>query len=386
MPGTQRRTDNKGRILKTGESQRSDGRYQYRWKAKNSQTYDYVYAPTLAELREKEKAVERDLLDGIDLHAGRQTVSERIDEYLKSKKKLKASSRESYMKILAPVRNDPIMKMQIRDVKYTDIKSFYLRKHDDGFKRNSILSLNRIFHPAFQEAVEDDVIRKNPCIMSKILPDIPDDGTTRIPLSEDQEKRFLAFAEKKNFRFTDQMIILIETGMRIGELCGLTLQDVDLANRILNVDKQLQYVDKQGLHIQPPKSDAGIRKIPLTNRAVEAFKRVIDKREQPKVEPMIDGVCGFLFIMKNGSPLRVTYLKDAIHKLEQAYQEEFKDDMPSISAHVFRHTFATRQSQKGLDPKSLSGIIGHSSVDMTNAVYIHYDEDFAEKSFHAIND
>ena len=115
----EKRKDKKGRVLKDGESQRSDGSYQFRY-------YDihhkrrYVYAKTLDALRRKEEDVRRDLDDGIDYSAGEVTVSELVDRYMNMKRKIKTNSSRAYGSAVSRIKASKFGQKQIRSVKTSD--------------------------------------------------------------------------------------------------------------------------------------------------------------------------------------------------------------------------------------------------------------------------
>ena len=116
-----------------------------------------------------------------------------------------------------------------------------------------------------------------------------------------QEESLLSFvkSDKAYYKHYDELIILLGTGLRISEFCGLTDRDIDFENRTVNVDHQLQYFGKKSYRIETPKTDNGIRKIPMSNRVLEALQRVLQNRR--KSDFTVDGYTGFLFITKNGT-------------------------------------------------------------------------------------
>ena len=98
-------------------------------------------------------------------------------------------------------------------------------------------------------------------------------------------------------------IILFKTGLRISEFVGLTLADVDMKNRKININHQLQRKRNMEYIIEDTKTSSGTRVIPMTDDVYECFKRIIANRKKPKVEPMICGKSGFLYLDKNDMPM-----------------------------------------------------------------------------------
>lgn len=104
-------------------------------------------------------------------------------------------------------------------------------------------------------------------------------------------------------KYYEEIYIFFHTGMRISEFCGLTMMDIDLEKRTINIDHQLQRTSKREYVIEPTKTNAGTRVIPMTNEVTEMFRAIIEDRPDYKVEKVIDGYTGFLFLDKDGMPL-----------------------------------------------------------------------------------
>lgn len=376
---TKKRKDNKGRVLKKGESQRKNGTYDYRFTSKSGKTYS-VYAKTLNELREKEKLIERDAINGIDYDAGNQTVDELVDKYINIKRKLKPNSLRAYSSPINRIHNDPFGKRRIRDVKKSDAQAWFIKLHDEGLKRNTISVLKNVLQPAFEMAVEDDAIRKNPFKfnLSELL---PDDQAKRPALTKRQQEKYLAFVREHSHSYYNEIVILLETGLRVSELYGLTLFDIDLFKKRIYVRRQLCRTADKPYFICPPKTSSGIRTVPLSDVAYDAFRNVIANRGTPKVEMMVDGCSGFIFLDKNQNPKVAMHLENHMKSLFKKYKRLFGDALPSVTPHVLRHTFCTNLQQAGLDPKSLQYVMGHSDPTITMSLYTHSDYDFVEGAF-----
>ena len=171
-----KRTDNKGRILKDGESQRQDGIYRYRYTDAMGIRHD-VYSARLVStdklplgskddlsLREKEKVIQRDLDDGIKATVeNKATVNDLFDLYMSGKKELKPSTRANYFYMYNKYVRSGFGRRKIARIKYSDVKSFYNALiHNMGFKPNSMEIIHTILHPVFTLAVRDNYIRFNP--------------------------------------------------------------------------------------------------------------------------------------------------------------------------------------------------------------------------------
>lgn len=382
-----KRQDKKGRVLKSGERQRADGSYEYRYTDPLGKQRS-AYAKTIDELRQKEEQIKKDISDGIAFDAGEKTVAELAQEYFDIKKrKWKRNSIRAYTTALNTVKSSAFGKKKINTVTKKMAQKWFLQLNADGYKRSTIEIIKNILHPAFEDEVEEDHIRKNPFRFN--LSDLlPDDAQKREALTEDQTAHYMQFLREYGGKnYLDDITILKETGVRISELYGVTIKDVDLTNKVLHIRRQLGRTAEKQWFIETPKSAYSSRDIPLTDEAVEAFRHAIANRPTPKVEIIIDGVGGFVFLDKNRMPKTGMHCQNFMRNLHKKYVEIYGEHVPKVTPHVFRHTFSTRMMQKGLDPKSICYIMGDNSIDIVMNTYTHADVSFIHRAFkEAMND
>ena len=336
-----KRKDNKGRNLRLGESQRKDGRYVYKYTdiyGKPQFIYAWKLIPTDKtparkredlSLREKEKQIKKDLDDGINTAGGKMTVCQLYAKKNSQRKNVKLNTekgREYLMKIL---ENDPLGARSIDTVKLSDGKEWAIRMYENGFSYKTIDNYKRSLKASFYMAIQDDCIRKNP-FEFKLSDVLEDDSEPKIILSPEQEEKMLAFMEqdKTYNKYYDEVVILLETGLRISEFCGLTTH-IDMAKRIINVDHQLLKDSEIGYYIGTPKTKNGVRQLPMTERAYQAFKRVLQNRR--KAEPIIvDGYSDFLFLNQQGLPKVGTNYVSMLRGLVKKYNKKHNDTINTI--------------------------------------------------------
>ncbi len=389
---SEKRKDSKGRILKTGESQRSDGRYAFKYTdtyGKPQFVYSWKLVPTDPtpsgkrkdiSLREKEKEIQRDIDDGIDTVGKRMTVCElyakqtgiRSDVVLNTKK-----GRQQLMNILSA---DPLGTKRIDSVKLSDAKEWAVRMHENDYAYKTISNYKRSLKAAFYTAINDDLIRKNPFDFD-IKTVLTDDTAPKVILTREQETNLVAFAQSDKIysKYADEIIILLNTGLRISELCGLTVSDIDFENEKINVDHQLLRDTKVGYYINKPKTKKGIRQIPMLagSKAYEAFQHIIESRLNNNNADIveIDGYKDFLFLNKKGYPRVSDDYLDMLNGLVRKYNKKHTDSLPHITPHSLRHTFCSRMANAGMNPKALQFIMGHSNITMTLDYYTHVSID-----------
>lgn len=368
---SERRKDSRGRVLRTGESQRPNGTYVYRYTDSRGKRQP-IYAPTLEELREKEKSVQHDAMDGINYSAGTITVLGLVERYLKQKQGVRENTKVGYRFVVNLLKKEDFSARKIKDIKPSDAKLFLIKLHEDGKKYSTITTVRGVLKPAFEMAVEDDMIRKNPFTF-RVVDVVPNDSTTRKALSPEEKEKFLAYvlADKCRRRYYDEIIILLGTGLRISELYGLTKADVDIQNRKVRVERQLTRTRHCEYYIEKPKTESGERFIPILDDAVyQAFQNVLKDCKKPKVEYIIDGVTGFLFLDKDGKPKVAGHLEHAMKRIVDHYNEDHGTKL-AVTPHVLRHTFCTDMAAAGMDIKSLQYLMGHSDAYTTMNIYTH---------------
>ena len=167
--------------------------------------------------------------------------------------------------------------------------------------------------------------------------------------------------------------------MRISEFCGLTLKDIDLQNKTVNIDHQLQRTSDMRYIIGTTKTDAGTRVLPITEDVAQMFQAIIEDRNAPKVEKSINGYSEFLFYDDNGMPLVAMHWEHRFNHMVSRYNEIYKVQIPNITPHVCRHTYCSNMAKSGMNPKTLQYLMGHSDIAVTLNVYTHMGLEDAEK-------
>ena len=221
-------------------------------------------------------------------------------------------------------------------------------------------------------AVDDDCLQKNP-FSFELAGVVVNDSVTREDITKDQMRKFLKFVHDDNCycKYYEVFYILFHTGMRISEFCGLTLSDLDMEKRIINIDHQLQRTSEMEYLVSSTKTNAGTRKIPMTEGVFRCFQAIIEDREAPMFEKMVDGHTGFLFLDAQGMPEVAMHWEHRFNHAVKRYNEIYKVQMPNITPHVCRHTYCSNQAKAGMNPKTLQYLMGHSDISVTMNVYTH---------------
>ena len=381
-----KRKDSRGRVLNDGEIQRKDGKYAYQYVDVSGKRKT-VYSWRLIEsdrtpagkkkdepLREKEKKIKEDIANGLISCGGNMNVTELLMKYASQKNGVKHKTKLSYQYAIDVVKREGFGNFRIDRVKMSDAKQFFIDLQNKGKKYGTIYDLRGVIKPAFKMAMDDDLIRKNPFDF-KLSSVIEEDSLKRISLTEKQEESFLDFIKNdKHFsRYYDSIYVLFNTGLRISELCGLTVSDLDFDHKKIIVKNQLLNTGKNEYKIITPKSCSGIREVPMTREVFECLKRIVSNRESKKVELMIDGKTGFLFFNSNGFPTDCHNWDSRFRNIMKKYNKTRGMCMPNVTPHVCRHTFCSKMARNGMNPKTLQFIVGHSDIKTTMNTYVHVD-------------
>ena len=401
------RKDSKGRLLKTGESERKDGRYQYRFKIKGEKNYKTIYSNYLtpSDARgKKEKSLrelEADLENSYSTFGNTQlTLVELIEKYINLKPKLALSTSYNYNKTKDSVVSKHVIgSMSVQSIKKTDVLAFYKYLSDElKYKNSTIQLVHNLIYPTFQMAVDDDMIRKNPC--KDCMKDYPqNDAEEKIALTIEQQEIFLKFIETSPLyeRYYPMFCIFLETGMRCGEVLGLTWNDINFEDGYIDINHQLQYRKLDGHHqylITGLKSKASKRQLPINDK----IKRAFDLQKQwqwtnginclPEKTIEVKGYkeenrSNLVFTSIKGTPFKGNTIDRVLISIVRDYNySELNISkvkgvkpklLPHLSVHALRHTACTNWAKAGMDVKVLQYIMGHANIQVTMNVYNHVD-------------
>ena len=229
------------------------------------------------------------------------------------------------------------------------------------------------------------MINKNP-FEFQLATVVVNDSVTREAITRKQQREFLRFIkEDKHFcKYYDGIYILFHTGLRVSEFVGLTINDIEFDKERIKVDHQLQRTRNMKYEILTPKTEKGERYVPMQKDVADCFRRIIQNRKHPKIEPMIDGYSGFLFLDKNDMPMVALHWEKYFQFIREKYNKLYKEPLPTITPHVCRHTFCTKMAKAGMNPAKLKYIMGHSSMEITFDTYTHLQVDDVKEEMYVM--
>lgn len=384
------RRDKKRRLLRPGETIRQDGRYQFKYLVDGKPKFFYSWKLEVTDplpagkkpcksLREMEESLDVRMVICPNANDDSMTVMELVQRYLLLKKGVKPNTQTNYNFVVNALKKEAFSKKAIGKVKMSDAKLWLLKMQSDGRGYSSIHSIRGVVRPAFQMAVDDEILWRNP-FNFEMKDVLINDSVRREALSKRDMRIFLDFIKNDNHfkKYYEAIFILFHTGLRISEFCGLTVNDIDLEKRTINVNKQLQK-NKRKYYILSTKTKAGARLLPMTDEVYNCFVAILQRRKPPKVEPIVDGVGKFLFYDKNGKPMVALHWEHYFTGIVKKYNSIYKYQLPKVTPHVCRHTYCTNMALSGVSAKTLQYLMGHSDISITLNVYTHIKFDDAQK-------
>ena len=394
-----RRKDSKGRVLKSGESQRSDGTYMYRYSDSTGKRL-YLYGPTLEELRLKEEEVQRDRLDGVKTESRTMTLNDMFERWSEVKRGLKDNTFQNYSYMYKMFVEGDLGKMRLSQIRHSDVRRFYNSLYEaKNLKVSTIDNIQTILHQIFEMAVQDQYLRFNPSDnalkeLKLIYKNKPD---THGALTMDEQRLFFDYL--KNHRRYQHwypiFFVMANTGMRVGEITGLRWCDVSFEKNYISIDHTLVYYNhpKSGCYynIHTPKTESGVRTIPMVESVRNAFEKERYYHETLNIScrAEIDGYTDFIFINRFGNVQNQATLNKAIKRIVRDCNAEMIDKsngepeilLPRFSCHSLRHTFATRLCEAKVNMKVIQDILGHADISTTMNIYTDAKMDLKQSEF-----
>ena len=388
------RKDNRGRVLRKGETQRKyDLMYIYTYTDPFTHNRKYLYSKDLMELREKEKTLIRDQLDGLDVYAaGKSDLNFVFDRYISTKTELRSTTHTNYTYIYNHFVRDTFGKKKIADIKYSDVLHFYLHLlKEKGIQVNTLETVHTVLRPTFQLAVRDGLIRVNPCdgVMAEVKKRPGKNHGVRHALTLEQQRAFMNYIADHPvyYRWRPLFTVLLGTGCRIGEVIGLRWKDLDHEKSMISINHSVTYYPRSDnsyrceFQVSLPKTDAGIRTIPMMEEVRDAFleEKAMQKETGIKNEMEVDGMSGFIFCNRFGNLHNPQAINRAIKRITESHNSEEivkakKEHRPPViiphfSCHHLRHTFCTRFCENETNVKIIQAVMGHANIETTLDIY-----------------
>ena len=401
---SKRRYDSQRRVLKSGERERPDGYYVYRWTDRLGKRHS-ITTKTLEELRQKESGILKNNLDGIRSEAANTTVNDIFDLWCNMKRGLKDNTFQNYQYMYNMFVAPDFGRLKVQALKKSDVKQFYNKLAEErGLRVNTIDNIHTVLHQVLQVAVEDNYLRNN--VSDNVLRELKQSHnigkTHKKALTIPEQNLFLDFLKPEfspYHHWYPVFTVMLGTGMRVGEVTGLRWCDIDMKGNIIEVNHTLVYYNhaENGCYfnVHTPKTEAGKRKIPMLRSVKEAFLEEKKYQEQfgLKCTAIIDGYTDFIFINRFGGVQHQGTLNKAIRRIIRDCNDKQLESgaknpvlLPPFSCHSLRHTFTTRMVESNVNVKVVQEVLGHKDVSTTLDIYTDVTKELARREFEDLDE
>lgn len=361
-----------GRELGKGITQRKDGRYQIRFTNRfgvRETHYTYKFVDAVNMMRELQYEDSKAMnVANPDL-----TVDEWFETWLELYKvnTCRNTTIEQYKRTYKNLSKD-IGNVRVSELNHAQIQQSINKLTSEGSRKLT----RSVIVDMMKYAEETGIINKNPTKRIKVR-NVNDIVKEKIALNDEEVRIILEYSE--GLVVNPFIKLGLNTGMRVGELTGLTWDNIDFKKKCIYVRKQLVTIknpetNKWCVEFHPPKSKAGNRTIPMTEEVFNTLKELEEKKKNvlKKCENK-DITNDFVLISSNNTP----YFRAAVSKLFDVLYEKIVKDyphFPKFSPHTLRHTFASNMIAKGVQPKVLQTLMGHNDISTTMNLYCHTDD------------
>lgn len=361
-----------GKELGKGISQRKDGLYQGRFVNRFGKKQT-LYAKTLKDIRQKLRNAQYEDEKALNVVTKEITLDEWYKVWMATcKKNCRESTKATYAGQYKRVQK-ALGWRKLTSLNLIIIQQAINELGTDNQRKET----KKILVDMLSKAVDADLLNKNSARMVN----------TVISKEEKKERRVLTIRETSIFLeytkdtfYYDLYILALETGMRIGELMGLKWSEIDYDKSVLYVRRSLCYFrrdDKYVFEWHDTKTHNSKRVIPLTKQAVKALKRQWIRRQSillKNASEVQEEYRDLIFVTKNNRPTQQFIVAECIDVAIRRIRKDYPE-FERFSPHCFRHTFATRAIERGMQPKILQKLLGHGSLQTTMDLYCHVTED-----------
>lgn len=371
----------KGKEIGKGISQRSDGSYEARFINRFGKRVS-LRSKDLHEIKDMLNTALYEDKNELNVFDEKITLDEWCGKWLEYYKcdVVAPNTLRHYKQVYYKHISPELGKMSISKITQLQVKALLQRLDKHGYKYETKSKVKLILVDMFDRAIANELLKKN---VAKGI---------KIPREEQQEHRVLSLKEQMEFLdcskgtfYYNLFVVAIYSGLRPGEVCALREDDLDFTNKKISVKRTLLYQKLEGdegkeFHLGPPKTKSSVREVPMIGPCELALKKQILQhkavmRKSPKTVP--EEFQNLLFTTKFGTPINSEVLNAAIRRIieEINLQKPYLEEMESFSAHSFRHTFATRCFEAGMQPKMVQELLGHTNISMTMDLYTHVLEE-----------
>lgn len=367
--------DLKGKELGKGLRQKPNGTYSGRYVDRFGNRKE-LYDKNLSNLKRRLNAAIYDDENGNSVIDSTITLTQWFKSWIEvhKYKVIRNNTKMYYTQVFTKHIEPTLGRKKLKDIPQLNIKYLLKELDQKGYQYETKNKVRIMLLDMFNKAMIDNFVLTNPCKGIKIVRDEKKD--VRV-FTKDEQTEF--FECSKGTFYDNLFVVAVSTGLRQGELCALTWDDIDLEKKEISITKTLLYQKLEGdtqkeFHINPPKTKTGKRIVPINKQCEMALKRQFVQRNNIMSRKSAKPLKGFedlLFVTKHGTPICDQIMIDAIRKVvdELNLCRDELEQFEMFTPHCFRHTFATRCFEAGIQPKTVQMYLGHATLQMTMDLY-----------------
>jgi integrase len=341
------------------------------------------YGRTRTEVKQKMDDYKDQINMGVDVETAREMVfGEWLIQWLEMYKqpKIRLSTYENYKMYIENYIYPALGDLPLLGLNTNHIQILYNKMLKKGKASATIHKVHQIIHPCLQKAVQIKLIPWNPSAATE-RPTIK--SHTGQAMSEPDMYKFLAFVDGMPDRWKAAMLVLIGTGLRIGELLALTWDDVDLEKGIINVNKTLSRTKSKSLVVNAPKTESSAAPVPIPELIITELKR--HQASQAAYILRYGKYKGYQKSNLVFGSMKGTHIAPRNFQ-RKYYQVLEKAKVEHLKLHGLRHTFATRLLEEGEDTRTVQELLRHADIKTTGNIYTHVTQKVKRKASNKIND
>ena len=356
--------DLKGKEIGEGVYQKPNGKYVARFRSKTGKRPEKVFDKLsdakkwLIEIKYKE--------DIMGMTPSNITMDRWFQYWIENYKtgNVKESSLETYSNLYRLYIKETLGEMELSTIKPLHCQNVLNLMSRRGLSNSLISQVRGLMFTIFKLAMENDFIPKNP-IQSSVKQKGEEHKEKYVPSIFVQNRLIQSLKQDLYF---NMYALALQTGLRTGELQSLKWEDINFEEGYLEVKRTLSRLKEEGHRIETtPKTKTSLRRVPLTAEAIRILQN--QKKKRKKIKNCCFQCRDYVFVTNTGHYVAASRLNEVLNTTCN------KLDIPHMSMHSLRHTFATRCIEAGMKPKALQKILGHSNIQTTMDLYVHATEE-----------
>lgn len=338
-----------------------------------------VYGKTMKEVRKKMLVIKSDVANGMYCDKSDLTVEKYLQQLIDNDRAFNLIKETTYLRkkaILDKIKTHYIAGMAIQSVSSSDIDDFL--KGLTIYSNSLILKEYALLKRCFTEAIPE-IIKVNPMAKTKCPKSEKETIKVRALTIDEQKRLNKVLMSNNNLKYKTQMLLMLNTGMRMGEINALDIDDINLTFKTINVRRTITKNEKDAAVVgDETKTDAGKRLIPLSKTAQEILEEYL-KTYKPNKENLL------FYDYKGNMPLSTNQVNMEFKRLCDKYNIVEQGIKGKVSLHSLRHTYATRCIESGMSAKVLQTLLGHTDIKITMNTYCDAFDDFKMEDINKVD-